>query len=83
MTARDDAIEAALATGIPIHKGYIAEVIDAVPPRVLAQLAIDTGALERLGYISVKRREFTPDTDKGYRGPVYRIVHEDGGPGDS
>jgi hypothetical protein len=49
MTARDDAIHAALATGIPIHKGYIAGVLDAIPDGVLARLAIERGAIEDEG----------------------------------
>jgi hypothetical protein len=40
---RARAIKAALATGIPIHKGYIAEVIDAIPGDVHAHLAQQKG----------------------------------------
>jgi hypothetical protein len=49
MTARDDTINAVLATGILTHKTYIAEVIDAIPPGVLARLAIERGAIEDEG----------------------------------
>jgi hypothetical protein len=46
VSAFDEAVAAALATGVPIHKSYIAEVLDAVPGAVLAQLAIERGGLE-------------------------------------
>ena len=50
-------------------------LLDAIPPRVLAQLAIDTGALKRLVLA-------TFDRDVADGGPIYRLA-EDGGPGGS
>ena len=46
MTARDEAIDAVLATGVPHHKAVIAEIVNSIPNDVLVRLAIERGALE-------------------------------------
>jgi len=77
MSARDEAIATALATGVPIHKGYIAEVLDAVPGDMLVRLAIERGALARVEIIDewAGSSEIIDLATKRYvDGPLYRLV---------
>jgi hypothetical protein len=80
--ARDKAITAALATGVPIHQGYIAEVIDAIPGDVLVDLAIERGALVESGREELASTETLPDGRiRNHFRPLYRRATDGGGDG--
>jgi hypothetical protein len=77
--ARDEAIAAVLATGIPVHKSVIDEVIRSIPPDVLVRYAVETGALvdttfaqNPQGTVYACSRDWDPD-DHGHR-RLYRVA---------
>jgi hypothetical protein len=72
VTARHEAIEAMFDadTDVTINYELATRLLDAIPPHLLARLAIEQGALEAVGY--------TPhDSTDPLRGLTTRPIHAD------